>query len=50
MSEPDDATWLAAAGAPRSDDGPAEHRTLAAVPGSTETFDGTETGVGTGPR
>ncbi len=42
MSEPDDATWLAAAGASRSDDGPAEHATLAVVPDGTEATDGTE--------
>jgi chromosome partitioning protein len=42
MSEPDDAAWLAAAGAPRSDDGPAEHPALAVVPGGTESAVGTE--------
>src|SRR6478609_9619014 len=39
MSEPDDAAWIAAAGAPRSDDGPAEHPALAVVPGGTEVAD-----------
>jgi chromosome partitioning protein len=47
MSEPDDAAWLAAAGAPRSDDGPAEHPTLAVVPGGTESTEGTDRSAGT---
>ncbi len=47
MSEPDDAAWLAAAGAPRSDDGPAEHPTLAVVPGGTESTEVADRSAGT---
>ena len=47
MSEPDDAAWLAAAGAPRSDDGPAEHPNLAVVPGGTESAEVADRSAGT---
>ena len=41
MSEPDDAAWIAAAGAPRPDEGPADDHESAATG-----FDGTEYSTG----